>query len=142
MAVVYANLDVLIVGVFCAGGVFAYAKEALRLHRLMSGGTIAFARILKLEMDSSGSESVTHYLVTYEFVDEEGKTQLHEQDLNNKAFFNSLAVGEKIEVLYGAGRLGTSYPVKQIRSDWKLSMYITFAILAFWAAMTAYFVMG
>ena len=47
MAALYANLDVLIVSVFCAGGLYAYFREALRLDGLLRNGRIVSARILK-----------------------------------------------------------------------------------------------
>jgi hypothetical protein len=137
---VQLDLDVAIVSLFCAGGLFAYVREALRLNRLLSTGKVAQATIVNKEMDDSGSESIVHYLVTYEFVDEQGKKLVHEKDLNNKAFFTALAIGEKIEILYGSGRPGNSYPVGQIKSDFRLSCFISGAIILFWAAMVLYFI--
>ena len=105
----------------------------------MSAGKVALATIVQMKEDS-GDESVVHYLVTYEFVDERGNTLIHEQDLNSKKFFSSLVIGDTIEVLYNADQTGNSYPVSQIQSDRRVSCYITTAILLFWAGMTVYFV--
>ena len=135
----HLNLNVVILSLFCAGGLFAYVREFLRLHRLMSAGKVALATIVQMKEDS-GDESVVHYLVTYEFVDERGNTLIHEQDLNSKKFFSSLVIGDTIEVLYNADQTGNSYPVSQIQSDRRVSCYITTAILLFWAGMTVYFV--
>jgi len=139
-AFVQLDLDVAIVSLFCAGGLFAYVREALRLHRLQSTGKVAPAKILNKEMDDSGSESIVHYLVTYEFVDEQGNTLVHENDLNSRKFFSNLAIGETIKILYGSDLAGNSYPVSQIKSDQRLSCYISGAILIFWAAMVLFFI--
>jgi len=104
----------------------------------MSEGKLALAKIVKMEMDNAGSESVVHYFVTYEFTDDQDKTVIHEQDLNSRKFFCGLAIGETIEVLYRTDR-GVSYPVSQIRSDWRISCYITAAILLFWVGMAMFF---
>jgi hypothetical protein len=136
--IMHLNVNVAILSLFCAGGVFAYAREALRLHRLMSEGRLALARIVKMRMDDGG-ESVVHYLVTYEFTDDQGKTVIREQDLNSREFFCNLAIGETIEVLYRTDRTGVSCPVNQIRSDQRISCYITAAILLFWAGMAVFF---
>jgi hypothetical protein len=136
----HLNLNMVILSLFCAGGLFAYVREVLRLHRLMSAGKVALARIVKKKEDFS-SESVVHYLVTYEFVDEHGNTLIHEQDLNSKKFFSSLAIGDTIEILYNADRTGNSYPVSQIQSDRRISCYMVVAIQMFWAGMIVYFVL-
>jgi len=112
----------------------------LRLNRLLSSGKVAHATIVNKEMDDSGSESIVHYLVTYEFVDEQGKKFVHEKDLNNNAFFTALSVGKKIEILYGSDRSGNSYPVGQIKSDIRLSCFISGVLIIFWAAMVLYFI--
>lgn len=135
-----AIVNITIMSVFCAGGLFAYVREAMRLDRLMSAGKIASARIVSLEKDDSGSESVVHYLVRYVFVDDAGRTLTHEQDLNSGKYFSNLAIGNTIDVLYGADS-GNSYPVRQIQRDWRMSWYIALAILAFWTAMTVFFVL-
>jgi len=136
----HLNLNVIILSLFCVGGLFAYGREILRLQRLMSAGKVAPARIVKLEEDA-GSESVVHYLVTYEFVDEQGNTLIHEQDLNSKKFFSSLAIGDTIEILYNADRTGNSYPLSQIQSDQRVNYYIVVAIFVFWVGMMVYFVL-
>lgn len=136
---VYDNLDVLIVSVFCAGGLYAYVREAMRLDGLIRTGKTTTARILKTEIDDSGSESVKHYLVTYEFADEQGSIEVHEQDLDDATFFDSLKVGDTIEILHGADRSGNSYPLRVVRSGLRISRYVSLAIVAFWFAMTIYF---
>ncbi len=67
-------------------------------------------------MDNSGSESVVHYSVKYEFVDAKGHRVVHDQDLNSKRFFDTLRCGDTIEVLYELVPGGNSYPVNQVRS--------------------------
>lgn len=132
-------VSITIVSIFCAGGLFAYLREAVRLHRLLSTGKVATAKIVGLDKEDSGSESVVHYLVRYEFMDETGKTLTHEQDLNSSKYFKNLTIGDSIDVLY-VEESENSYPLSQVRKDWKLSCYIAISILVFWAAMTAYFV--
>jgi hypothetical protein len=125
----------MIVSLFCAGGLYAYVREALRLQRLISSGILAQATILKKEKTDSGSESVVHYLLTYEFTDEQRKTVVHEQELNSRRFFSELSVGDRIEVLYQKGPTGTSYPASQIRADRKTAQWICTGILLLWGVM-------
>lgn len=136
--VMHFGLDVAILSLFCAGGLFAYIREALRLNRLLSSGKVAVARILDARMDASG-ESVVHYLVKYEFVDEEGLPVVHEQVVNSRQFFDTLQPGGTIEVLYDGVGADNSYPTDQIRSDRKLSGLIAAAIFVFWVLMGAFF---
>jgi len=130
-----SDIGLIILSLFCAGGFYAYVREALRLQRLMSSGTLAQATVLKKEKIDSGSESVVHFLVTYEFFDEQGKTVVHKQDLNNWKFFSMLSVGEKVEILYQSGPTGNSYPVNQIRADRKIAQWICVGILLVWGVM-------
>lgn len=134
------DLNVAIVSLFCLGGLFAYIREALRLNRLLSAGKVAPATIVNKEMVDSGSESIVHYLVTYEFVDEEGNTLVHEHDLNSRKFFSTLEIGKTIEILYVLDWAGNSYPVTQIESDLRLSCYVAVAILIFWSVMILFFI--
>jgi hypothetical protein len=131
----HLNISLIILSLFCAGGLYAYGRKALRLQRLMSSGTVALATVLQKEKIDSGSDSVVHFLVTYEFVDEQGKTVVHERDLNSRKFFNNLSVGDKIEILYQKGPTGNSYPLSQIRADRKIAQWIGVGILLLWGVM-------
>ena len=131
---------VVILSLFCAGGLFAYVREILRLRRLISSGKTAAATIMDVE-EVPGSESVVHYLVKYEFMDADGRLKVHEQDLNNKRFFDTLKRGDTISILYEVAPSGNSYPVSQINSDIKLNGLIAAAIIIFWTVMTTYFVL-
>lgn len=133
------DLGIVILSLFCGGGLFAYVREIVRLRRLISSGKIAVATIVDLEEDSSGSASITHYLVKYEFMDADGRPNVHEQDLNSKRFFDTLKRGGTIDVLYEPDPKGNSYPVSQINSDIKVSGFIVAAIIIFWAVMAAFF---
>jgi hypothetical protein len=132
------ELGVVILSLFCAGGLVAYVREALRLRRLLTSGRRAVARVLDTREDSSGSESVTHYLVRYEFEDAEGHARVHEQDLNSKSFFDTVKRGDELDVLYESRPEGNSYPVSQVRSDLAMSCLISAAIVVFWAVMAAF----
>lgn len=132
-----SSIGLIILSAFCAGGLFAYVREALRLRRLLSSGSIARATVVKKEKVDSGSESVVHYLVTYEFTDERGKTLTHEQDLNSLKFFDSIAVGDEIEILYQRDGGGISYPAGQIRADLRITRWIGAGIVIFWTVMGA-----
>ena len=129
------NIGLIILSLFCAGGFIAYLRETLRLQRLMSTGTMAQAIILKKEKIDAGSESVTHFLVTYEFVDEQGITIVHEQDLNSRKFFDNLDVGDQIEILYQIDSPGNSYPLHQVQTDREIPQWISIGILLFWGIM-------
>lgn len=136
------DLGLAILSLFCAGGLFAYIREVLRLRRLISSGKSAVARIVDTKEDSSGSESVTHYLVKYEFTDVDGRSKIHEQDLNDKRFFDTLKRGDTIDVLYEPGLNGNSYPVSQVNSDMKISSLIATAIVIFWVVMAVFLTLG
>lgn len=135
----HLDIDIAILSVFCAGGLFAYVREVVRLRRLISSGSAAVARIVNIEVDNSGSESVTHYLVKYEFMDADGRTRVHESDLNSKRFFDTLKQGDTIDVLYEPAPKGNSYPASQVNSDMKISSLIAAGILIFWATMATFF---
>jgi hypothetical protein len=131
----HSYFSLIILSLFSAGGLYAYGREALRLKRLLSSGNEAEATIRKKEKIDSGSESVVHFLVTYEFIDDQGNTVVHEQDLNSRKFFDSLDVGDKIEILYHRGQAEGSYPLSQIRNDRKIAHYIAVGILLLWGVM-------
>jgi len=133
------DLNVVILSVFCVGGLFAYVREVLRLRRLISSGRAAVAKIVNTEAIDSGSESVTHYMVKYEFIDADGHPRVHEKDLNSKRFFDTLKQGNTIDVLYDPSPHGNSYPVSQVDLDMKISSLIAVGILIFWAAMATFF---
>ena len=113
------TISILILSIFCAGGLFAYIRETLRLQKLITSGKLAKATILKKEKIKV-SESIVHYLVTYEFIDDQGKSIIHEQDLNNLKWFNNMAEGEKIDILYDYNH-ENSYPISQINENLKIS---------------------
>jgi hypothetical protein len=135
MATNFSNIGLIFLSLFCAGGLYAYVREALRLQRLMSSGTVAQAIVLKKEKIESSDRYVIHFLVTYEFVDELGKPVVHEQDLNSGKFLSTLSVGDRIEVLYQGGSTGNSYPLSQIRADRKTAQWICVGILLLWGVM-------
>jgi len=136
------DLGIVILSLFCVGGLFAYVREILRLRRLISSGKTAVATIVDIAQDSSGSESVTHYLVKYEFMDENGHPTVHEQDLNSKRFFDTLKRGDTLNVLYEPDSNGNSYPVSQISSEIKISCFIASAIISFWGVMATFFALN
>jgi len=135
MASNHDHIGLIILSLFCAGGLYAYVREAFRLRRLMASGAVVEATVLKKEKIDSGSESVVHFLVTYEFVDDQGRTMVHEQDLNSRNFFNNLSVGDKTEVLKQTGPTGSSYPLNQVRADKKIAQWISAGILLLWGVM-------
>lgn len=135
------DVGLIILSLFCAGGLVAYVREILRLRRLTSSGRTAAATIIDVE-EIPGSESVVHYLVKYEFIDADGHSIVHEQDLNSKRFFDTLKRGDTLSVVYEPEPNGNSYPVSQINSDIKLSGLIAVAIIIFWAVMATYFALN
>lgn len=128
------DIGFIVLSVFCAGGLFAYVREALRLGDLVANGTVKRATILS-KNKVEGSETVVHYLVTYKFTDEHGKTEVHEQDLNSMRYFDNLKEGDEVEVLYREGGAGDSYPLSQVSSDLKVSFWICIVIILVWIVM-------
>lgn len=122
----------MVLSLFCIGGLYAYVREARRLHKLKSSGAVVTAKVLKKEKIDTGSESVVHYLVTYEYTDRQGKTITDQQDLNDSRFFSKLAIGDYIEVLYRHGNSGDSYPLGQVVADLRVSRIICVALVVFW----------
>ena len=95
------DLNVIIVSLFCAGGLFAYLREVWRLRRLLARGKVASARIRDKKLDDAGSESVVHYLLTYEFLDGDGNTRIHTRDLKIRNFFSTIDRGYgRIEAMF------------------------------------------
>lgn len=129
------NIGLTLLSLFCAGGLYAYLREARRLQRLIESGTIAQATVVKKERVAVGSESVVNHLVTYEFADERGQRVTHQQDLNSARFFAALAPGDRLEVVYERGAAGNSYPLSQLRSDRNIARWICAAILALWGGL-------
>jgi|GEM_PF-1839406 len=133
------HIGLIILSVFCAGGLFAYVREALRLGRLISSGTVAKATVVGKEKIDTGSESVTHFLVKYEFPDYRGESTVHEQDLNDGRFFQRVSVGDRIDIIYQRDSAhGNSYPLSQVRADLKIARLICAGLVVFWAVMGAY----
>jgi len=133
------NLDLAILSVFCAGGVCAYLRDLLRLRRLKLEGKDVSARIVDLKVDEAGSESVVHYRVCYEFLDESGKKVVHERDLSSSRAFRGLEVGQTIAILYRPGRAAASFPVDQIDSEQRIDRLVLGGLLLVWALLGAYF---
>jgi hypothetical protein len=131
------NVGLILVSLCCAGGLYAYVRDARRLQRLISTGAAARATVLKKEKIAGRSESVVLCLVTYEFSDERGNTVVHEQGLNRSPFFDTLAVGDQVEVVYERGGTGNSYPLSQVRADRNIAGMISEGIVLLWGAMGA-----
>ena len=129
----YIGLGIL--SLFCGGGLFAYIRETLRLQKLLRYGSSAHATVLKKQLIDSGSETVTHFLVTYRFIDEDGNSVIDEEDLNSREFFKNLAVGDRIEILYHAGKRSNSYPASQIRRDHRIAKWTSLALVLFWGTV-------
>ena len=128
-----SHIGLLILSLFCAGGLYAYLREALRLHRLLSSGVVAEALIIDTEAVDAGSESVAHHLVRYAFTDERGERVVHESDLNSWRFFRTLSPGDSIAVVYGER---TSHPLGQVRADRRIALWISAGIVVFWLSMS------
>lgn len=127
----------IVVSVFCAGGLFAYGRDAVRLQRLMKRGLVAHATVTNKRRIDSGSETVVHYLVTYRFTNAAGQVITHEQDLNDGPYFDQLAIGDAVDVLYCDGASQTeSYPLRQVRGDRNLALWIVVSLLFLWLMMT------
>ena len=76
-----------------------------------------------------------HYLVTYEFIDDNGKNVVHEQDVNNRKFFNRLSIGDTVEILHQRDSIGDSYPTNQIRADRRIAQLVCLALILIWGIM-------
>lgn len=138
MAVDSLNIGLILLSLFCAGGLYAYLRDALRLQRLISSGTVTQATVLKKEKVTARSESIVLYLVTYEFVDERGQRTVHEHDVNSEPFFRSLSTGERMEIVYEWGSTGNSYPLRRLRTDRNVAGGICAGILVLWGGMGAF----
>lgn len=132
----YVGLAML--SLFCAGGLFYYVPEALRLRRLLAAGVTRQATVRKKQRVESGSETVVHYLLTYEFTDERGATVVREDDLNDARFFEGLEVGARVGILLEPGREGNAYPADRVRTDARIAALTSAALLALWAGMGTY----
>lgn len=130
------NIGLMILSLFCSGGLYAYVREVRRLQRLISSGKVVSATVVKKDKIDAGSETVSHLLVSYTFAGARGKTMVHEQDLNSEKFFNKLNVGDRIGVIY-YGNGETSCPQGQIHADLKIAQIICVAITVFWVVTGA-----
>lgn len=132
----YPGIGFIMLSLFCAGGLFAYIREVLRLRRLMAEGKLVQATVLNKEK-IEGGETVVHYLVTYQFIDDLGETRVHEQDLNSSIYFDSLNVEDEIKILYQEGSTKNSYPLSQVRTDLNISYGISLILVLVWMVMGA-----
>jgi hypothetical protein len=130
-------ISISILSLFCLGGIIAYYRESTRLHKLIVNGIQTEATIMKKEKIESG-ESVTHYIVTYQFCDEYKRKHVHEQDLNSQRYFDGLNVGDNILVVYQIHGVENSYPFSQIENDLRRSRLITLLIVAFWIIISTF----
>lgn len=128
--------------VFCAGGLAHYVPEALRLRRLLDAGVVRCATVTAKQQIDSGSETVTHYLLTYEFTDEHGNRVVREDDLNDRHFFAGLSVGSQVEILHEPGPGGNAYPRDRIRADARIATWISAGLVAFWVGLGTYLLLG
>lgn len=138
----FSYIGLILLSLFCMGGLYAYVQEVRRLKRLVSSGEVKIAKVLNKQKIESGSESVTHYLVRYEYTDGEGKIASDEQDLNNKKYFDSLSTGDTIEILYAEGARGTSYPLTQVHADLKISQLICVLLIFIWVVTGVFFIVN
>lgn len=126
-----AYIPLVMITVFCAGVLAYYGRQTLRLQRLLNSGTTTQATVVKKER-VEGGESVVHYLVTYEFPNFRGQTVTHREDLNRAEFFDSIDVGDTIDILYERQHPDNSYPLSQIRADHQIARAVTVGILVLW----------
>lgn len=132
----YVGLAVL--SLFCIGGLLHYAPEARRLRQLLAAGVVREATVTSKERIDSGSESVVHYLVTYEFADEQGGKSVREDDLNDGRFFDGLSVGDRVEILAEPGSTGNACPASRVRADARIATGISIGLVALWLLLGAY----
>lgn len=132
-------VGLIVLSLFCLGGLFAYGREALRLNRLLASGRATNARVTAKKKVETGSESVVNYLVTYTFTDSRGHSILHEEDLNDSTFFDGVNEGDVIPILFVEAPRPTSYPLSQVRRDRTISLGVAAAIAILWIVMSAFF---
>jgi hypothetical protein len=127
-------IPLIMISVFCAGVLAYYGRQTLRLQRLLNSGTTTQATVVGKER-LRGGESVVHYFVTYEFPNFRGETVTHQEDLNRAEFFDSIEVGETIDILYERQHPDNSYPLSQIRADHQIARAVTVGIIVLWVVM-------
>lgn len=135
------NIGILILSIFCLGGIVAYGRQALRLRRLIAAGVVTTATVRDKQKDDAGSESVVHYLITYEFSDGAGNAIIHEQDMNSLRFFDGIAVGDEIRILYQPGDSANSYPLDETERDLRIAKWMVAGLVLLWAVMGMVLVM-
>lgn len=129
-----AYIPLIMLSVFCAGVLFYYGRQTIRLQRLLHSGTTAQATVTDKER-LEGGESVVHYLVTYEFPNFRGEIVTHQEDLNRSEFFDSIEIGDTIDILYERQHPDNSYPLNEIRTDHQVARAVTVGIIVLWVVM-------
>lgn len=127
--------SLIILSLFCAGGLFVYLRESFRLGRRIKEGHITRATVRKKRKIDSGSESMVHYLVTWELLGPEGKSMTHAEDMNSAKFFDGVSEGDEIPILDATHPRPTSYALSQIRCDLLIDRAVCIALVLAWIAM-------
>lgn len=112
-------IPLIVLSLFFIHALYRYGREALRLNRLINSGTTTQATVKNKER-VEGSKSVVQNLVTYEFLNFRGESEVHERVLRSK-FFDSVEVGDTIDILHERRRPENSYPLSQIQTDHKIA---------------------
>ena len=75
------------------------------------------------------------YLVTYEFLNFRGETEVHEQEFKRSKYFDSVEIGDTINILHERHNPENSYPLSQIKTDRKIAWAYIMGIIVLWAGM-------
>lgn len=123
----------IVLSIFFIRPLYRYAREVLKLQRLMNSGTTAQATVTNKER-VEGSKQVVQYFVTYEFQNYRGEPEIHQRELRNK-FFESVEIGETIDILHERQNPENSYPLSQIRTDYKIAWGYIIGLVMLWAGV-------
>ncbi|MCK5438819.1 MAG: hypothetical protein KAI97_02695 [Gemmatimonadetes bacterium] len=123
-------IPLIILSLFFVNALFRYGREALRLNRLVNSGTTTQATVKNKER-VEGSKKVVRYLVIYEFLNFRGEPEVHERELRSK-FFDSVEVGDTIDILHERRNPENSYPLSQIQTDRKIAWAYVIGLIAMW----------
>ena len=124
-------IPLIILSLFFVQALYRYGREALRLNRLVNSGTTTQATVKNKER-VEGSKKVVRYLVTYEFLNFRGEPEVRELNMDRSKFFDSVEVGDTIDILHERRNPENSYPLSQIKTDRKIAWVYVIGLIAMW----------
>ncbi len=118
--------------IFVAGGIYAYARQIWQLRGLAKSGQRVVARVTSKVDEEISEDGLTTYFVEYEFTDSRGAARSQNVDVERRRFYDSVQVGDQIDLYWNSAQPEISYPERFVRDNIKLYARIIAALGLFY----------